>query len=192
LIDHGPALLPRATERLLLRRFRASDLVEFQVYRCDPEVGRYQGWSKMGDAGAAAFIAEMAAATIGIPGQWFQIAIADRFTDALIGDIGIGLDRDRPGAAEIGFSMAPAAQGRGLGAEAVLGALALLFESGKVDLVEGITDARNIPSIRLLQRIGMKLARERESLFKGEMCAEHVYSISRATWSAPGATQHHQ
>jgi RimJ/RimL family protein N-acetyltransferase len=172
--------LPCTTDRLVLRRFVTKDLAPFQSYRCDPEVGRYQGWSTMDDAGAAAFIAGMAMARIGVPGEWFQIAVAERFTGVLVGDIGIGLDRNRTGVAEIGFSMEPAAQGRGLGSEAVMAALALLFDSTKVGVIEGITDARNIPSIRLLERVGMRLNRTQETLFKGELCTEHVYAIARS------------
>jgi RimJ/RimL family protein N-acetyltransferase len=63
-----------------------------------------------------------------------------------------------------------------------MAALALLFDSAKVDVVEGITDARNIPSIRLLERVGMRLDRMQETLFKGELCTEHVYSLTRAQW----------
>ena len=136
----------------------------------------------MDDASAAAFIANMAAARIGVPGEWFQIAVADRSNGILVGDIGIGFDRNRPGIAEIGFSMAPAAQGRGLGREAVEGALALLFDATRIDIVEGITDARNVPSIRLLERVGMRIDRSRETLFKGEMCTEHVYSLTHGQW----------
>ena len=178
------AALPRFTGRLVLRRLRGSDLARFQSYRGDPEVGRYQGWMAMDDAGAAAFIEAMARAPIGVRGEWFQIAVADSATDALVGDIGFRLDDDRAGVAEIGFSMAPAAQGRGLGTEAVQGALAMLFDSATVDVVEGITDARNAPSIRLLERIGMRLVRVQEATCKGEQCTEHVYRISRPAWVA--------
>ena len=172
--------LPRTTDRLVLRRFVTGDLAPFQSYRCDPEVGRYQGWSTMDDAGAEAFIARMAVVRIGVPGEWFQIAVAEKSTGVLVGDIGIGLDRNRTGVAEIGFSMAPAAQRRGIGSEAVMAALALLFDSAMVEIVEGITDARNIPSIRLLERVGMRLNRTQETLCKGELCTEHVYAIARS------------
>jgi RimJ/RimL family protein N-acetyltransferase len=174
--------LPRATDRLVLRRFAAGDLAPFQSYRRDSEVGRYQGWSTMDDAGAAAFIARMAVAQIGVPGEWFQIAVAEKSTGVLVGDIGIGLDPNRTGVAEIGFSMAPAAQGRGMGSEAVMAALALLFAWADVEIIEGITDARNIPSIRLLERVGMRLDRMQETLCKGELCTEHVYSLTRGQW----------
>ncbi len=180
--------LPRTTGRLVLRRFADRDLAAFQSYRCDPEVGRYQGWSALDAAGAAEFIARMAVAAIGVPGEWFQVAIADKSTGTLVGDIGIGFDKDRSGIAEIGFSMAPAVQRRGLGTEAVQAALMLLFESGKVDVVEGITDARNVPSIRLLERVGMRHARTQQALFKGEVCTEHVYSIALIARATPPGT----
>jgi len=121
----------------------------------------------------------MAVAQIGVPGEWIQIAVAERSTGALVGDIGMGLHPNRAGVAEIGFTIAPAAQGRGFGTEAVLSALAWLFAMGKVDVVEAITDARNAPSIRLLERVGMHLERTQEMPFKGEMSTEFVYSIAR-------------
>ena len=175
--------LPRPTARLLLRRFAGADLSPFQAYRGDPEVGRYQGWSTLDDEAAAAFIASMATAAFGVPGEWFQIAVADRSTDRLVGDIGICLRDDVARTAEIGFSMARSAQRRGLGTEAVNAALALLFELAEVERIEGITDARNMPSIRLLEGVGMRLDRTQEALFKGGMCIEHVYSIVRTTWN---------
>jgi RimJ/RimL family protein N-acetyltransferase len=186
------SLLPRCTSRLLLRRFADADLLPFQAYRRDPEVGRYQGWSALDNNAAAAFIANMATATFAVPGEWFQIAVSDRSTDRLVGDIGICLRDDVARTAEIGFSVAPAAQRRGLGTEAVSAALALLFELEAVDRIEGITDARNTPSIRLLERVGMRLDGTREALFNGETCTEYLYSLERATWRELSAMQTYQ
>ena len=121
----------------------------------------------------------MTVAEFGVPGEWIQIAVAERPTGALIGDIGLGLHLNRARVAEIGFTIAPPAQGQGLGAEAVMSALEWLFATGKVDTVEAITDARNAPSIRLLERVGMHLDRTQEMPFKGEMSTELVYAIAR-------------
>jgi RimJ/RimL family protein N-acetyltransferase len=134
----------------------------------------------MDDAGAAAFIDAMAMARFGVPGEWFQIAVAEKDADALIGDIGVCVRDDLTQTAEIGFTIAPAAQGRGLGTEAVIGVIALLFDSGGIGCIEGITDVRNVPSIRLLERVGMRLARVQDTMYKGEMCTEHVYAIERS------------
>jgi len=177
------AALPHVTSRLRLRRFRGADLDRFQAYRCDPSVGRYQGWSAMDDITAAAFIDAMAAARFGRPDEWFQIAVAGKLDDALVGDIGVCLRGDPARTAELGFTIALAAQGRGLGTEAVMGMLSLLFDSGVVERVESITDTRNVPSIRLLERVGMTLLRTQDAEFKGERCAERVYSVARPAWS---------
>jgi len=58
-------------------------------------------------------------------------------------------------------------------------ALQLLFTATKVTHVLGVTDARNIPSIRVLERLGFKCLETRRVIFRGEACSEEVYSISK-------------
>lgn len=175
-------LLPRPSGRVVLRRLRPSDLAAFQAYRGDPEVARYQGWETMTDEDAEAFLAAVAADRLLQPGRWCQIAIAAREDDALIGDIGICLAADG-NEAEIGFTLSRQAQGKGLAREAVREALRLIFEHSPAERVIGITDARNLPSVRLLERLGLRKVEELESEFRGEACTEFVFAIAR------GATQ---
>jgi RimJ/RimL family protein N-acetyltransferase len=112
-------------------------------------------------------------------GDWIQLAIADSAGDQLLGDIGIFLSEDgRSG--EIGFTLAPSAQGRGIATEAVRAALHLFFHLTSASRVLGITDARNAPSLRLLQRVGFRLTATRTVVFRGEECVEEVYEIHRA------------
>ena len=170
--------LPLAGDRVVLRRFAATDLQDFQRYRHDPEVGQYQGWTPMDDADARRFIETMAAAPLFVRGEWVQVAIAERATGGLVGDIGLHLDAGGT-EAEIGFSMDPAAQGRGLATEAVRMALAILFANTDVARVVATTDSRNAPSIRLLERLGMQRVRTVAATFRGEPCTEHRYSIER-------------
>lgn len=169
--------LPRAFPGGLLRRLRAVDLAAFQAYRAWPGLGRYQGWTPMADADAERFIAEMAALPLFVRGQWLQLAIAAPDGVALLGDLGLHVDADG-GAAEIGFTLAPQAQGRGLGAAAVRAAVGLLFEAG-VGQVRALSDARNTPSLRLLARAGFRQVDSVETLFRGEPCTEHVFVIVR-------------
>lgn len=173
-----PDPFPRLAPRVLLRRLTPADLEDFQAYRADPEVARYQSWSSMSVTEATAFLAERKAAPFGRPG-WFQIGIAERSTGRLVGDIGICLHRDESEPAEIGFTLATAWQGKGLAAEAVREALALLFEHTGVAQVIAITDTRNVASIRLLERVGFVLSRTIPAVFRGEPCTEHVFVIQR-------------
>jgi len=86
--------LPQSTERLTLRHLCEGDLGAFQAYRLDPIVGQYQGWSPTSDDAARDFLIEMSFAVPFSPGQWFQIGIADRESDMILGDIGILVSLD--------------------------------------------------------------------------------------------------
>lgn len=174
--------LPRIGEGVVLRRIERADLPAFQSYRNDPQVALYQGWTPMADADAIAFLEHMNAAPMFQPGEWIQLGIAEPDGLGLVGDIGLLLSGDGRHA-EIGFSVARAMQGKGVGTSAVRLAIDLVFERTKVERVLGITDARNEPSIRLLHRIGMHLDAIRSILHRGEPCLERVYALPR---SGPG------
>jgi RimJ/RimL family protein N-acetyltransferase len=176
--------LPRRGDRVVLRRLRADDLQPFHAYRSSAEVGRYQGWTPMSVAEAESFLREMHSAAGFRPDEWFQVAIADPLTDRLIGDIGVCLRTEDAPVAEIGFTLDPGSQGKGLAAAAVREIVALLFQATAVARVIAITDARNQPSVRLLQRAGMLLDRSVESIFRGEPCIELVFVLRREQWLA--------
>ena len=170
---------PATGATIALRRLEPADLRTFQTYRSDVEVGRYQGWSPMTDAAAIAFIASMHAAAPFCNGEWLQVGIADAGTGRLLGDMGLHLSDD--GAeGEIGFTLARSEQGRGAGVDAVTVALRLFFACTGVERVIGVTDARNEPSIRLLERVGMQRIKSAAAVFRGEPCVEYTYAIERA------------
>lgn len=170
--------LPRRTQQALLRRLRTSDLAAFQAYRHDAELGRYQGWSVQSEDEALVFLDEMNRIALLQPGQWTQIAIADPATDQLLGDIGLFIADDQR-LAEIGFTLARAAQGAGVATAAVCAAIELVFELTPVAKIIGVTDARNGASIRLLERVGMQHVESRCVMFNGEDCVEWVFSRAR-------------
>jgi len=171
-------LLPRTAGRATLRRLRFDDLSAFSAYRADPDVARWQGWLPMTVDAARAFLVEMSAVPLFVRGEWAQIAIADAASDALLGDIGLFLADDAR-EAEIGITLARTAQGRGVATEAVALALQLVFAATPVERVIGITDARNAPCIRLLERAGLRRNARRETLFRGAPCIEFVYVAER-------------
>ncbi len=170
--------LPRLSERTALRRLRVSDLADFQAYRRDPEVARYQDWQIQSDAEARSFLVDMTTTALLRPGHWSQLGIADATTDTLIGDVGlfVAAKQDQ---AEIGVSLDRRVQGQGLAGEAVRQAIQLVFEFTPVPRIVGIADARNLPSIRLLERVGMHKEGEHEAVFRGEPCIEYTFAIAR-------------
>jgi RimJ/RimL family protein N-acetyltransferase len=172
-------LLPRSGPGFTLRRLSTDDLAEFQAYRHDEELARYQGWLPTSDEQAAAFLAEMSAAPFPSLGNWVQFGIAEPERQRLIGDIGVFLGRDAT-FAEIGFTLARSAQGRGVATAAIRAVIELIFECSAAQRVIGVTDARNLPSMRLMERVGMRMTETNQAVFRGEACVEHTYTVTRA------------
>jgi RimJ/RimL family protein N-acetyltransferase len=177
-----------AAERLVLRRFRPADLPAFVAYRSDPEVARYQSWSAPFPVESAErMVTELAGSHPDTPGEWFQFAVALHGSEELIGDCGAHVLADDPRQAEIGFTFAPASQGRGFATEAVRRLLDYLFVERGKHRVTAACDDRNVRSSALLRRVGMR----REGLTvesvwsKGEWTNDELYAVLEREWPAP-------
>ena len=172
------------SERLVLRRFRDSDLELFVNYRNDPEVARYQSWASFDEREARAFIREMASGQPGVPGDWFQFAIESKEAGGLVGDCALQVDGQEPYRAELGFTLAREHQGKGLASEAVSRLLDYAFGTLDLHRIFAIADCRNEPSWRLLERVGLR--REGHFLesiwFKGEWSDEYLYAVLEDEW----------
>ncbi len=175
-------------ERILLRRFKESDAEAFFSIRTDPRVALYQGegWVKYKPEQALGFVREQMHSEPGIPGMWFQVAIELKETGELIGDCAIHTLPQDAKQAEIGFTLAPAFQNKGFAAEAVRCLLGYIFGALEMHRAIAVTDVRNIKSIKLIERIGMR----REGHFiqnawnKGEYTDEYLYAILKEEWEA--------
>lgn len=176
-------MLPIATQRLVLRPFRETDLAEFLAYRNDPDVARLQSWERIEAAEAAAFLRSNAEPRLGRTGQWQQIAIALGDGDLLVGDIGLFLSDDGS-LAELGFTLAGRHQGRGLAKEAIGALIEALFERPDLARLRAVTDTRNAPAMALLKRLGFQVDSTADASFKGIRCQEHTYVLSREAWPA--------
>ncbi len=171
--------LPLAYGRVSLRRLVLADLPTFQAYRQDANVGRYQGWEPQSDRDAAQFITDMSGIALFPQGQWIQLAIAacDCRTTAHR-RLGICVAKDGT-SAEVGFTLASAAQGMGFGTDAVKAAIRLTFDHAPVAQIVAVTDARNLPALRLLERVGMRRVNTVAAVFRGQPCVEHIYALTR-------------
>lgn len=112
------------------------------------------------------------------PGAWTQLAIADRGSNELVGDLGIWLSTDSS-EAEFGLSLAPGSQGRGLGSEAIAGVIEFLERCTPVTVVTAASDVRNTPCLGALASAGLDRVATREREYKGESCTEFVYRWRR-------------
>ena len=175
----GTDPLPRHAGLAVLRRVQVSDLAVFQDYRHDPLITRYQDWyGTRTDAEATAFLEKMNAQQLLQPGICTQVGIAEPEQLSLVGDIGLTLAADGR-SAEIGYSLRPAAQGRGIGTAAVREVISMVFELTDAKEVRAIVDPVNVRSIRLLERVGMHMVESCEGTFRDAPCIDHLYAISR-------------
>jgi RimJ/RimL family protein N-acetyltransferase len=171
-----------ATARLRLDALRPDDAAALFACRADPVVSRYQGWRPASLDDAARFIQRQQMVVFDTPGSWFQFAIRLRETGEFVGDLGLHfVDADT---VEFGVTLSPGHQGRGLAAEAVRAALALVFGELGRHRVFASVDPRNLACVRLLERLGLrKEAHHRESWRDGEGWADDaVYAMLAAEW----------
>jgi RimJ/RimL family protein N-acetyltransferase len=175
------------TDRLTIRRFEATDVPTFAAYRSVPEIARYQSWdAPFSEEQARRFVAAQAASHPDTPDEWFQFAVTETTTGRLVGDVAAASESDHR-LARIGFTLAPEAQGKGFATEAVTALLGYLFSTRGKHRVAAACDVRNLASIALLERVGMR--REAYHLqsvwWKGEWTDEYVYAILADEWPAP-------
>jgi RimJ/RimL family protein N-acetyltransferase len=175
-----------STERLVLRRFRPEDAPVFAAYRSDPEIARYQSWeAPVSRAAAATLIERFGTDDPRSPG-WFQYAVELRSDGSLIGDVGVHRHDNRR-QADIGFTLAPAYQGRGYAVEAVRRVLDHLFTEEGLRRVSAECDARNLRSARLLERAGFRRegCRCANTWIKGEWTDDLLYGLLAEAWPTP-------
>jgi RimJ/RimL family protein N-acetyltransferase len=123
----------------------------------------------------------MCRAQPGTPGAWFQLAIERQAEPGLIGDCAFQILRHDERQAQIGFTLARPYQRQGYAAEAVRALLDFLFSEYQLHRITAVCDALNLPSARLLERLGMR--REGHYLenvwFKGRGGTRYAYAILR-------------
>lgn len=174
------------TERLRLRPFERGDLEAFAAYRAAPEVAAYQSWDEsFGPADAERFLASQQGLVFGEPGEFVQLAIVDRESGSLLGDCAVRVLDEQPRMAELGVTLAPASQGRGVAAEALRAVVDHLFGERELHRIFAQTDERNAAVHRLFERLGFRCeARFVEAdWFKGQWTSVRVYALLRREWA---------
>lgn len=154
-VDTGPQ--PIETERLLLRRSRPEDAATISAYRSDPNVNRQQGWDRTDLEGVLADIVEMSGRSPGEPGGWVQFTVEERGGGRIVGDVGLSVADGEPGVIKVGYTIDPAFQGLGYATEAIRALVDYAFETLGAELVRAHASAENAPSIRVAEKVGMRL-----------------------------------
>ncbi|OLZ61345.1 GNAT family N-acetyltransferase [Streptomyces sp. IMTB 2501] len=142
------------TDRLLLRRWRESDLEPWAAMNADPEVREHLGellTRERSDAAVALMQAEFDERGFG----WW--ALEERETGEFIGRAGLDeVGEDMPFAGvDIGWRLRRSAWGHGYATEAALACLAFGFGTLGLTEVVASTTVNNLRSQAVMRRIGM-------------------------------------
>lgn len=174
------------TSRLRLDALTAADAPLLFAYRGDEAVARYQGWRPASQADAADFIARQAGQVLGAAGSWCQLAIRERETGELVGDLGVHFPASLDDPIEFGVSLRPEKQGRGYAHEALAAGLDRAFGPWGYRRAVGSVDPRNVSSIALLKSLGFRQeAHHVESYrFRGEWVDDVIFALLAREWPA--------
>jgi RimJ/RimL family protein N-acetyltransferase len=175
--------------RLRIDCLKISDADEIHHYRSMPEVARFQSWDAETAKDAAAYIAGATDADFGKEGTWFQLAVREKETANLIGDIGLHfLDVDGH-QVEVGITISPERQKLGLASEALVTVLDYLFVVLRKHRVVASIDRDNQASNGMLQKVGFRQEGHlvQSLLIDGEWVDDVVFGLLASEWEAVAA-----
>ena len=148
---------PLLTPRVSIEPLTMRDVDEFVRYRQDPEIARYQSWdTNYSSQHGIDLVQAQVDVVLPSPGNWVQLAIHDRETGELLGDLALHTIDATKLSFEIGFTLATKNQGNGIAREAVRRLLDFLFDELRAISVCAHCDSRNSPSISLLLALGFE------------------------------------
>jgi RimJ/RimL family protein N-acetyltransferase len=170
------------TPRLLLRRWKRDDLDDYAAICSDPEVMRW-----IGD-GSTLTRDQSADQIERIEKHWKEtgfglFAAESKATLRLCGFVGLSTPSFLPEvlpAVEIGWRLAREEWGRGLATEGARRAMGFAFGLRELDRVISIGHVENKASLRIMEKLGMRL--ERGTTVRATGMSVQVWEIASADW----------
>lgn len=173
---------------IFLRKMTSSDIVVFHQYRSNSEVARYQSWEpSFSIDDAALFVNQQITAIPNIPGKWIQLSISlpdSTGFDVNIGDVAFCSNEYEPSIVEMGVTLSPSWQGKGVAFKVVTTLLNYLFHDLNKHRVTALIDTRNTASIKLFTSLGFRQEAHyvENTFFKGEYCSEFLFAMLKREW----------
>lgn len=141
------------TARLTLRPFIESDWPFFLSLRQNPQIMRF-----MADIASEAQIRTLFSARLHDANA---LVICDK-QGTLLGDIGLHISAQHPQEADVGYAIAPFAQGKGVASEALWALCEYAFSCTAVTALNAWVVTENSGSARLLEKLGFTLTQTLE------------------------------
>lgn len=181
---HAPAY-PILTGRLRLTPIRPEHAEPMLAYKSVEDVVRYVPYGPLSLAELEERIATRWATTVfENPGDAVCLALEERETGRLVGDVVLFWRSEADRAGEVGYILDPAFAGRGYASEAVAALLEIGFDGLGLHRITARIDERNIPSVRVAERLGFRREARlvESSWFKGEWATMLIYGLLEAEW----------
>jgi RimJ/RimL family protein N-acetyltransferase len=178
---------PIETERLSLRPLAYDDLDDVHAYYSRADVARYVYWDARDREQSLEALATYASLTqIEREGDGLVLGVVPREVGRVVGQVSLQWRSQEHLQGEIGFAFNPDYHGRGFAGEAARAMLRIGFEDLGLHRIYGRCDARNRPSARLMERLGMRCEAHmlENEVFKGEWSDELVYAMLEQEWWA--------
>ncbi|WP_350347626.1 GNAT family protein [Agromyces sp. G08B096] len=181
---------PILTERLALRPHRADDLDDLVEFHGDPEVVRFLPWPlRDREATRAALEVKLGQGELTEPGTWLVLAVEQRDTGTVIGEVLLKWASAEHRQGELGFALGRAHHGKGYAAEAAAAMLRLGFEQLGLHRISAVCLDDNEASAKLLRRLGFSEEGRvvDDLLFKGEWATRRIFGLTEDAWRSDEA-----
>ena len=172
--------IPVDTARLTIRRVQPADLGDLLAVNGDDAVTRFLPYPTWKTAADAQFWFERMAA-LQAAGGTAQYVIEHRALSRVIGSCLLFRHEPASARAEVGYVLGRAHWGQGLMLEAMRGLVGHAFDTLGLRRLEADVNPRNLPSVRLLERLGFVregLLRQRW-ITKGEVSDSLLFGLLR-------------
>lgn len=181
---HSPEY-PLYTERLLLRPIVPADAPAMLAYKSDAEAVRFVPYDPLTlDEVEERIRTRWATTRFQAEGDAVCLAIKERESGRLVGDVVLFWRSENDRAGEVGYILNPAFSGRGYATEAVSALLAVGFDGLGLHRITARIDERNTASARVVERLGFRREARlvESSWFKGEWTDLLVYAMLEHEW----------
>ena len=173
------------TERLVIRDFVENDWRDIVEARTQEEVARYEPWDTTTWAEREKVmerIREQCALTFDTLGKYVEFAAL--LGDKAIGSVGVKRLSSVHKDAEVGWVFNARYWGQGYATEAARALMDWGFRTLELHRITAVCDARNVPSYRLMERLGMRCEAHhvKSTFINGEWVDDLVYAVLKDEW----------
>ncbi len=165
------------TNRLILRDYVPADWQAVHRYGRREDILVYEPWGPNSETDTQAFIARAMAGSEKKPRKLFELAVILKRNGELIGGCGFEINKENPMRGTLGYIINPVYWRNGFASEAANGLISFMVRHHGILEIEGICDARNLASQRVMEKCEMlKIKEVKEDVrIKGSYRRLYIY-----------------